>query len=131
VDVADLRSAGFLATAPGGHGTEYAHVIPTVSEPAAAEAFVEAWKASGSDYLKIVLNGSRARRPELLIFRRAPSKALVQAAHARKMLVVAHVESQADVQIALAAGVDVLGHVWRDQGAAPELAQRGGRVSAV
>jgi imidazolonepropionase-like amidohydrolase len=40
------------------------------------------------------------------------------------MLVVGHVESQADIQTALAAGVDILGHVWRDGGAAPEMAQR-------
>jgi imidazolonepropionase-like amidohydrolase len=123
VDVADVRSAGFVATAPGGHGTEFGHTVPTVSGPSAAEAFVEARKASGADYLKVVLNGSRvaAGTPQLS---EDTVKALVRAAHARKMLVVAHVESQADVQTALAAGVDILGHVWRDRGAVPEMAQR-------
>ena len=123
VDVADLRSSSFLATVPGGHGTEFGHMVPTVSGAAAAEAFVEARKASGADYLKVVLNGSRAAAgtPQLS---EDTVKALVRAAHARKMLVVAHVESQSDVQTAMAAGVDILGHVWRDRGAMPEVAQR-------
>ena len=124
LDVADLRSAGFVGTAPGGHGTEFGHVIPTVSGPAAAEAFVEARKASGADYLKIVLNGSRTATAGTPHLSEDTVKALVQAAHARKMLVLVHVETQADVQIALAAGVDGLGHVWRDRGAVPEMAQR-------
>jgi imidazolonepropionase-like amidohydrolase len=123
-DVADLRSAGFSATAPGGHGTESGYVIPTVSGPAAAEAFVQARKASGSDYLKIMLNGLRAATAGVPNLSEDTVTALVRAAHARKMLVVAHVETQADVKIALAAGVDGLGHVWRDRGAAPEMAQR-------
>jgi imidazolonepropionase-like amidohydrolase len=123
VDVADIRSAGFVATAPGGHGTEFGHTVPTVSGPTAAEAFVEARKASGADYLKVVLNGSRGATgtPQLS---EDTVKALVRAAHARNMLVVAHVETQADVQTALAAGVDILGHVWRDRGAVPEMAHR-------
>ena len=33
LDLADLRSAGTLATAPGGHGTEYGIQIPTLSSP--------------------------------------------------------------------------------------------------
>ncbi len=123
-DVADLRSAGFGATAPDGSGTELGHVIPTVSGPAAAEAFVQARKASGSDFLKIRVTGMRAATAGVPSLSEDTVTALVQAAHARKMLVVAHVETQADVHIALAAGVDGLGHVWRDSGRAPELAQR-------
>ena len=123
VDVADVRSSGFVATAPGGHGTEFGHLVPTVSGPTAAEAFVEARKASGADYLKVVLNGSRAAAgtPQLS---EDTVKAPVRGAHARKMLVIAHVETQADVETALAAGVDILGHVWRDRGATAEMAQR-------
>src|SRR5215471_16487535 len=30
---ADLRSAGYLATAPGGHGTEYGLKVPTLTQP--------------------------------------------------------------------------------------------------
>ncbi len=51
---ADLRSAGIVATAPGGHGTEYGFPIPTLSRPEEARAFVDARLAEGSSYLKIV-----------------------------------------------------------------------------
>ena len=46
-DLADLRSAGTLATAPGGHGTEYGITIPTLSTPTDAQAWVDARVAEG------------------------------------------------------------------------------------
>ena len=41
-DMADLRSAGILVTAPGGHGTEYGLPIPTLSSPEQEEQRAEA-----------------------------------------------------------------------------------------
>ena len=41
-DRADLLSAGILATAPGGHGTEYGFEIPTITAADQAAAFVAA-----------------------------------------------------------------------------------------
>ncbi len=64
LDLADLRSAGILATAPGGHGTEYGMAIPTLSSPSEAQAWVDARVAEGSDYIKIVVDDASAvRRP--------------------------------------------------------------------
>jgi hypothetical protein len=60
LDMADLRSAGTLATAPGGHGTEYGIQIPTLSTPAEAQAWVDARIAEGSDYIKIVYDDASA-----------------------------------------------------------------------
>jgi len=54
--LADFRSAGILATAPGGHGTEYGFEIPTLTEPGQAQAFVDARLAEGSDYIKLVMD---------------------------------------------------------------------------
>lgn len=122
VVVADYRSAGILATAPGGHGTQYGIEIPTVSDPADLSAFVRARKAEGADYLKIVLNGVRAARDSTPTLDRATTSALVRAAHSLGMLVIAHVESLDDVRIAVEGGVDGLAHIWREGGAAPELA---------
>ena len=116
VDVADYRSAGIFATSPGGHGTQFGVPIPTVAGAADAEAFVEARKASGADYLKIILNGVRTASSGVPNMSEGTARALVQAAHARKMLVAAHVESIEDVRIALAAGVDGLAHMWREDG---------------
>jgi hypothetical protein len=57
---ADLFSGGTLATAPGGHGTQYGMTIPTISSPDSAQAFVEARIAEGSDWIKIVFDGGRS-----------------------------------------------------------------------
>ena len=122
-DVADFRSAGVLATAPGGHGTEYGIAIPTVAGPDDAAPFVRARKAAGSDYLKIVLNGVRAARDGTPTLDRPTTEALVRAAHALDMRAIAHVESTDDVRTAVMSGVDGLAHVWRQGGAAPEIAQ--------
>jgi imidazolonepropionase-like amidohydrolase len=124
VDVADLRSAGIAATSPNGHGTEFGRTIPTVPNPEAADAFVEARKASGSDYLKIILNGVRTANSGMPNMTPEAAKALVRAAHARHMLVLAHIENLDDVKTVLAGGVDGLAHVWREGGADPEIIRR-------
>src|SRR5215470_5958618 len=60
LDMADLRSAGTLVTAPRGHETEYGLSIPTISSPAEAQAFVDARIAEGSDYIKIIYDDGKA-----------------------------------------------------------------------
>src|SRR4051812_45691110 len=52
----NLFTAGYLATAPGGHGTEYGIPVPTLSKPEEAQAWVDARIAEGSDYIKAVLD---------------------------------------------------------------------------
>jgi imidazolonepropionase-like amidohydrolase len=122
-DVADFRSSGVLATAPGGHGTEYGVAIPTVAGPADAVAFVRARQAAGADYLKIVLNGVRDARDGTPTLDQATTEALVRAAHSLGLLVVAHVETPNDARIAVMSGADGLAHIWRQGGAAPEVAE--------
>jgi hypothetical protein len=51
---ASFFSAGFPATAPGGHGTEYGFNVPTLVKPQAAEGFVEDRIREGSDYIKLM-----------------------------------------------------------------------------
>src|ERR1039457_90878 len=58
LDYADLRSAGYLATAPGGHGTEYGLKVPTITRPEEAQAWVDARIAEGSDYIKLIYDDS-------------------------------------------------------------------------
>ncbi|WP_067970503.1 amidohydrolase family protein [Nocardiopsis trehalosi] len=142
-DVADLRSAGVLATAPGGHpsqlmdafGAEEAAALgdgagafDTVAGAGQARAFVAARVAEGADYLKVVVDDgalSGARRPTLDA---ATLAALVEAAHDAGLAVVAHALSAAEVGAALDAGVDGLAHVFCDAApgdpAAEELAAR-------
>ena len=123
-DMADVRSAGYPATSPRGHGTQFGAVIPRFSNLIGAREFVAMRRAEGSDYLKIMLNGVRSATAGASNLDEPQVKALVEAAHAAGMLAVAHVETLDDVNIALSAGVDGLMHVWRRGGASPEVARR-------
>lgn len=120
-DVAAIFSSGVLATAPGGHGTEYGGPeTPTVAGPQDAAPFVEEQVSRGAEYLKIVLNGQRAMggMPTL---DEATVRALVAAGKSLDLLVIAHVETHDDARTAVEAGVDGLAHVWRVPGAPEDL----------
>lgn len=117
---ADLRSAGILATAPGGHGTQFGIRIPTLTRPEEAQAFVDARIAEGSDYIKIVSEDGTAWNRPLQALDRATVASLIQAAHARKKLAVVHVSTQERARQALEDGADGLVHLFGDS--APEPA---------
>ncbi|MFZ6873414.1 CIA30 family protein [Undibacterium sp. Di27W] len=110
-DRADLISAGVLATAPGGHGTEYGLAIPTLTKPEEAQAWVDARIAEGSHFIKIVIEHGYEKRP-FNTLDNATVKALVQAAHVRNKLAVVHIGTLQEAQDALAAGADGLVHLF-------------------
>jgi len=122
MDAADLFSAGTLATAPGGHGTEYGFTIPTLSAPGEAQAWVDARVAEGSDYIKIVLDDASTyggHRPTLSL---DTLKAVVDAAHKDGKLAVVHIGSQKDARDAISAGADALVHLFADSAPAADFA---------
>jgi imidazolonepropionase-like amidohydrolase len=110
----DLRSAGYLATAPGGHGTEYGLKVPTLTQPDEAQAWVDARIAEGSDYIKAVYDdvieyGTGKPRPTLS---KATLKALAEAAHKRGKLLVVHIGSLQQAMEAIDAGAGGLAHLF-------------------
>ena len=108
---ADLFSAGTLATAPGGHGTEYGMTIPTLSTPEEAQAWVDARIAEGSHFIKIVMEeGGSYRNFKTLDL--ATVTALIKAAHLRGKLAVVHISNIKDARAALEAGADGLVHLF-------------------
>ncbi|MFZ6779929.1 CIA30 family protein [Undibacterium sp. Ji83W] len=113
-DRADIISAGILATAPGGHGTEYGMPIPTLTKPEEAQAWVDARIAEGSHFIKIVIEHGNDKRP-FNSLDTATVKALVKAAHVRNKLAVAHIGTLKEARDALAAGVDGLVHLFNDK----------------
>lgn len=112
--IADLRSAGILATAPGGHGTEYGLPIPTLTKPEEAEAFVEARLAEGSDYIKIVYDDGSTFGFTTPTLDKATMAALVEAAHKHGKLAIVHIMSYAQAYDALEVGADALAHLFVD-----------------
>lgn len=121
---ADLYSAGWLATAPGGHGTQFGLPVPTLTSPAEAPAWVDARIADGSDFVKIVYEPRDARGlgPPFPSLDRATMSALVAAAHARGRLAVVHVSRLEPARAAIEAGADGLVHVHSDRVADPAFA---------
>ena len=128
---ADLFSAGYLATAPGGHGTQFGLPVPTLTTPAEAPAWVDARLAEGSDYIKIVYEPRDANGlgPPFPSIDRDTLAALVQATQARGRLAVVHVSRRTPALDVAAAGADGLVHVpadrVRDDGLARQLRERG------
>jgi imidazolonepropionase-like amidohydrolase len=120
-DGADLYSAGTLATAPGGHGTEYGFPIPTINSPGEAQAWVDARIAEGSDYIKIILDDGSTYGFHFPTISKETLRALVAAAHARGKLAVVHVGSLADAEAAMDAGADGLMHLFVDREPDPEF----------
>ena len=121
LDSADLRSAGTLATVPGGHGTEYGIPIPTLSAPAEAQAWVDARIAEGSDYIKIVYDDASTYGGHRPTLSKETLKAVIDAAHARGKIAVVHIGSQQDARDVIAAGADGLAHLFADSAPAPDF----------
>lgn len=122
---ADLFSAGYLATAPGGHGTQFGLPVPTLATPAEAPDWVDARLAEGSDFIKIVYEPRNADGlgPPFPSIDRATLAALVAATQARDRLAVVHVSRYGPALEALEAGADGLVHVHADRVAEAALAQ--------
>ena len=125
---ADLRSAGFLATAPGGHGTQYGLPVPTLTGPGEAQDWVDARIGEGSDYIKIVSEDGSAFGGQRPTLDQETIAALIEAAHRRRKRAVVHVSTQEDAREAIEAGADGLVHIFMDQepepGFAPLVARR-------
>ena len=117
---ADVFSAGYLATAPNGHGTQYAVQVPTLNRPDEAQGWVDARLAEGSDFIKIVSEDGSAYGRQTPTLSRATLGALVQAAHRRGRLAVAHIGTQERAYQAIEEGVDGLVHIFTN--VAPEPA---------
>jgi imidazolonepropionase-like amidohydrolase len=109
---ADVLGAGIVATAPGGHGTEYGVEIPTLTVPAEAESFVAARVAEGSDWLKIVRSNPEGSRPTL---DHQVIRALIEAAHEQGMMAVVHISTVDDALAVVEMGADGIVHTADDR----------------
>ena len=111
---ADLFSAGMLATAPGGHGTQFGMAVEPLTGPEGAAAWVRARKEEGSDWIKIVSEDGGAYRGEIPSLERETIAALIAAAHAEELLAVVHVSDLEAALEAVSLGADGLVHTWFD-----------------
>ncbi|HLZ39918.1 MAG TPA: amidohydrolase family protein [Candidatus Sulfotelmatobacter sp.] len=113
-DRADLVSSGYVATAPGGHGTEYGLKFPTLTGPDNAQPWVDERIAEGSDFIKIIYEyggdtGHGGGRPSI---DKLTLQAVILAAHARGKLAVVHIHTQQQAFDAIESGADGLAHLF-------------------
>lgn len=111
-DVADLRSAGTIVSATGGHAELSMPGLPALSGVDSAAEFVAARVAEGSDYLKLIVDDGGGASP---VLSEDTTRAVVEAARARNLVTVAHIGDTWAVAQALSAGVDTFTHVPTDE----------------
>ncbi len=135
-DQADLWGAGTLATAEGGHGTQFGMLVPTLSTPAESPTWVADRIGEGSDFIKIVREDAKLYRrlQPLPTLDRATAAAVISEAHAQSRKAVMHVSTREHAHQAFADGVDGIVHMFQDAPADPALVElvrrRGGFVVA-
>ena len=106
---ADILGAGFAVTIKGGHGTQFDFAVPTLDSAEAAQAFVDARIAEGSDYIKIAYGGGS--RP---VMTKKMLLASIDAAHARNKMAIAHIDTREQAMDAIECGIDGLAHLCGD-----------------
>jgi len=135
--LADVRSSGFGLTPPGGHPFEIIPagafpgegepgfgdiVMPLSTTPEQAVSFIPELIASGSDYIKFLIeDGSTANAPGLPMLDQATLDAGVAEARRLGMLTLAHTLTVGSTRMALAAGIDGLAHLFVDEAPTPEI----------
>ncbi len=111
---ADLFSAGMLATAAAGHGTQFGTPVEPVDGPDDAPAWVRARKAEGSDWIKIIHEDGSTFGMDIATLDRDTIAALIAAAHDEGLRAVVHVSTLEHALEAVELGADGLVHVWSD-----------------
>jgi len=119
--MAHLVSPMILATAPGGHGTEYGVPVQTITDPSQAQAWVDARIAEGSDFIKIIYDDGTSYGMTLPTISRETMAALVKAAHTRGKMAIVHAASLKQCRESLDAGADGLAHLHFDDAFDPAL----------
>jgi len=112
---ADVLGAGYLATAAGGHGTQFGVPIPTVDSAQVASGWVRDRLAEGADWVKMVLEPGSLFGMERPTLEDSTLEALIDAAHDHGLLAVVHVTLVDDAFRAVRAGADGLVHLWGDR----------------
>ncbi len=112
---ADLFSATILATAPGGHGTEYGFEIPVLENSDQVDTFVKQRVNQGADYIKAVYNSEQSTRKHFPSISHDTLKALIESAHQHNKLLVVHIDNLVSAREAIELGADGIIHSFMDQ----------------
>jgi imidazolonepropionase-like amidohydrolase len=101
--------AGFAATAPGGHGTQFGFEVPTLKKPEEAKQFVADRKKAKVDYIKIIVEPSTATLSYETVSQ------LIKEAHNSGFKAVVHISRLKDAEKVIENNADGLVHIWWDK----------------
>ena len=111
--LADVRTAGVGASAPGGHPSQMGGPpMPTLADSTQAAGFVSQRVAEGSDFIKIVYDDLASLGMSLPMLQKNTLYGLIAAAHAHGKRAVVHALSEAYARTAIEAGADGLAHLF-------------------
>jgi imidazolonepropionase-like amidohydrolase len=106
---ANYYVAGYAATAPDGHGTQFGFPVPTISNELEAIDFVKNRVAAQVDYIKVIVEPWKPTLSSQL------TALIINNAHQYNKLVVAHVSQMTDAVTLIEQNVDGLVHIWWDK----------------
>ena len=106
---ANYYVAGYAATAPDGHGTQFGFPVPTISNEQDAIDFVKNRVNAQVDYIKIIVEPWKPTLSPPI------TSLLIKNAHKLNKLAVAHVSQLKDAITLIEQNVDGLVHIWWDK----------------
>lgn len=101
--------AGYAATAPEGHGTQFGFPVPTLNKPEDAKKFITDRVEANVDYIKIIVEPWRNTLSSETV------AALIKEAHLADRMAVVHVSRLADAIDVLSYDADGIVHIWWDK----------------
>jgi imidazolonepropionase-like amidohydrolase len=101
--------AGYAATAPEGHGTQFGFPAPTLSKPEEAAKFINDRTKANVDYIKIIVEPWRATLDVATV------SELIKEAHKVEKIAVVHVSRLEDALNVISNDADGLVHIWWDK----------------
>jgi len=101
--------AGYAATAPEGHGTQFGFPVPTLTKPEDAKQFIEDRVKANVDHIKIILE------PWKTTLSIETVSALIKEAHKAEKIAVVHISRLEDAVNVISNDADGLVHIWWDK----------------
>ncbi len=101
--------AGYAATAPEGHGTQYGFPVPTLTKPEDAVKFIQDRVDANVDHIKIIVEPWKPTLSHETV------KAIIDEGHKQEKKVVVHVSKMEDGYQVINNHADGLVHIWSDK----------------
>ncbi|WP_400079843.1 amidohydrolase family protein [Winogradskyella sp. R77965] len=108
-DYARFYVAGYAATAPEGHGTQFGFPVPTLTKPEEAAKFIEDRVKANVDHIKIILE------PWKTTLSIETVSELIKEAHKAEKIAVVHISRLEDAINVISNDADGLVHIWWDK----------------